>query len=294
MASSSNIQTGLKSVNENIQRALEKRPKGYPNVRLVAVSKTKPVENIIAAYECGQRHFGENYMNELDEKSQDKNIIENCKDIQWHFIGHLQGKKIKKLVAIPNLYMMETVHSVKTAETLQSSLLKLGRKDKLKVMIQVNTSDEDNKNGIPPSEAADLVKLIITDCTTLEFSGLMTIGALNHSLADGENPDFLKLIKCREDVCAKCNLKIEDVELSMGMSNDYEHAIELGSTNVRVGSTIFGAREPPKQKDTQQHTSEQPSQQAKSEDTVLQNNTETSSEKQENDEVLKHFQKVAL
>lgn len=247
MASTSSIQAALKQVNESIQNAVSKRSQGRKDVRLVAVTKVKPVEDILAAYQCGQRHFGENYMNELEDKSKDQRIVDQCKEIKWHFIGHLQSNKAKKFVAIPNMYMLETVHSAKIAQTVQREMEKAGKTERLKVFVQVNTSDEDNKNGVPPAEAHSLVSLILSECPQLEFVGLMTIGAFDHSIADGENPDFIKLIECRKEVCKKLNLSLDDVELSMGMSNDYEHAIELGSTNVRVGSTIFGARAPPKQ-----------------------------------------------
>lgn len=287
MASYSSIQTALKTVNENIKNAISRRPRVSPNVRLVAVTKTKPVEDIIAAYNCGQRYFGENYINELEEKCRDQRIIESCRDIRWHFIGHLQSNKVNKLVAIPNLYMMETVHSANLASLLHKALKKSTRTERLKVMVQVNTSDEDSKNGLPMSEAADLVSLIIKELDTLQFAGLMTIGALDHSISDGVNPDFMKLIKCREEVCTKCNLKLEDVELSMGMSNDYEHAIELGSTNIRVGSTIFGARAPPSQTGQQSGQSQETQ-------TDTSSKIDGTSTKKEDDRVLEQFQNVSL
>ncbi|XP_063401101.1 pyridoxal phosphate homeostasis protein-like isoform X2 [Mytilus trossulus] len=252
MASTSSIQTALKTVNANIQNQISKKTEGAQNVRLVAVTKTKPVEDIITAYECGQRHFGENYIIELEEKTKHPRIQAICREIKWHFIGHVQTNKAKNLAAIPNLYMCETVHSEKLAKKLNKELEKAGKTEKLKVLVQVNTSREENKNGVSTSKVSDLVNLIRTKCTELEFKGLMTIGSFDHSLADGVNPDFVKLLKCRDDVCRRCNLKVEDIELSMGMSNDYEHAIELGSTNVRVGSTIFGARDPPKQSQNQE------------------------------------------
>ncbi|CAG2191392.1 PROSC [Mytilus edulis] len=252
MASTSSIQTALKTVNANIQNQISKKTEGAQNVRLVAVTKTKPVEDIITAYECGQRHFGENYIIELEEKTKHPRIQAICREIKWHFIGHVQTNKAKNLAAIPNLYMCETVHSEKLAKKLNKELEKAGKTEKLKVLVQVNTSREENKNGVSTSKVSDLVNLIRTKCTELEFKGLMTIGSFDHSLADGVNPDFVKLLKCRDDVCRRCNLKVEDIELSMGMSHDYEHAVELGSTNVRVGSTIFGARDPPKQSQNQE------------------------------------------
>ncbi|KAK2588645.1 hypothetical protein KPH14_006411 [Odynerus spinipes] len=209
----------------------------------VAVSKYKPPELIIAAYEAGQRHFGENYVNELMEKANNPSILEKCKEIQWHFIGHLQRNKVNKIVNIPNLYVIETVDNEKIATALDNAVAKVNENDsKLKVMVQVNTSDEEAKSGCEVAEISKLVKYILENCKHLEFMGLMTIGIYGYDISKGPNPDFLCLKKCREDVCKELGLDIKKVELSMGMSTDYEHAVILGSTNIRVGTAIFGDR----------------------------------------------------
>lgn len=112
--------------------------------RLVAVSKTKPIAHIIEAYAAGQRHFGENYVKELEEKASSPEILDQCEDIKWHFIGHLQTNKINKVLALKNLHMIETVDSQKLASQLDKSWGKLfGAASKLNVMIQINTSGED-------------------------------------------------------------------------------------------------------------------------------------------------------
>ncbi len=114
--------------------------------------------------------------------------------------------------------------------------------------IQVNTSGEENKNGVEPEAAPEMAKHIATHCPNLELSGVMTIGALGHSLGterprpDGLNPDFVSLVECRSKIAETLGKNPDDFELSMGMSNDFEEAIKMGSTNVRVGSCIFGAR----------------------------------------------------
>lgn len=114
--------------------------------RLVAVSKTKPIDLIIKAYEEGQRHFGENYVQELEEKACNELILEKCKDIKWHFIGHLQNNKVTKLLSVPNLYMIETVDSQKLATNINRKWPSYGPGDgKLKIMLQVNTSEEEGK-----------------------------------------------------------------------------------------------------------------------------------------------------
>ncbi|KAI4504089.1 hypothetical protein M0802_000560 [Mischocyttarus mexicanus] len=209
----------------------------------VAVSKIKPPELIIAAYEAGQRHFGENYVNELKDKAYDSSILEKCKDIRWHFIGHLQKNKANKILSIPNLYIIETVDSESIANTLNNAFSKVNDNDsKLKVMVQVNTSEEEAKHGCKVEEVPELVKYIIDHCKQLEFTGLMTIGAYGYDVSNGLNPDFLRLKKCKEDLCKDLGLDKKKVELSMGMSTDYEQAILLGSSNVRVGTAIFGER----------------------------------------------------
>ncbi|XP_041369277.1 pyridoxal phosphate homeostasis protein-like isoform X2 [Gigantopelta aegis] len=208
-------------------------------VRLVAVSKTKPIDMIVTAYELGQRNFGENY------------ILEKCPDIKWHFIGHLQRNKVNKVLDVPNLYLVETIDSEKLAEAVNSSWGRRKKTDHLKVMVQINTSEEESKSGCSKCDASRLVKYVIEKCSQLQFMGLMTIGSLDHNLKDGPNPDFKALVQCKDDVCRELELDNQSVELSMGMSGDFEHAIEQGSTSVRVGSTIFGARsypDKPKQK----------------------------------------------
>ncbi|NXG41423.1 PLPHP protein, partial [Psilopogon haemacephalus] len=170
-------------------------------------------------------------------------ILASCPEIKWHFIGHLQKNNVNKLIAVPNLFMLETVDSVKLADRVNSSWQKKGCPQKLKVMVQVNTSGEDSKHGLPPGDTTAAVEHVLTKCPSLEFVGLMTIGSIGHDLSKGPNPDFQMLLSLRQEVCEKLNLPLEKVELSMGMSTDFQHAIEVGSTNVRIGSTIFGERD---------------------------------------------------
>ncbi|CAH2001789.1 unnamed protein product [Acanthoscelides obtectus] len=237
----------LKLVLTSVKEACKRRSPELQELQptLVAVSKTKPVNHIIAAYEEGQRHFGENYIQELEEKSNNAEILEKCKEIRWHFIGHLQSNKVNKVLSTPNLYLIETVDSQKLANLLNKSWPKFGTPEsKLKIMIQVNTSGEEEKNGIAPSEVCNVAKFVLEECPNLHLEGLMTIGKFGRDPNEGPNPDFLCLRQCREDMCKKLGLNWKTVELSMGMSDDFEHAIELGSTNVRVGSKIFGFRAP--------------------------------------------------
>lgn len=203
--------------------------------RLVAVSKTKPVADLQAAYDAGQRYFGENYVQEIVEKSP-----ELPNDIQWHFIGHLQSNKVKTLLeGVPSLSCLETLDSEKLANKLNNAVESLGR-DPLKVYVQVNTSGEESKYGVEPGdECVSLCKHVLTSCPNLRLAGLMTIGQPDYS-SRPENFETLK--QCRKEVCSALGQDEGALELSMGMSGDYVQAIEMGSTNIRVGSTIFGRR----------------------------------------------------
>merc|ERR1712002_174710 len=174
--------------------------------RLVAVSKTKPKEMIIEAYNAGHRHFGENYIQELVEKSGDEEMLEKCPEIKWHFIGNCQTNKAAKLMKCPNLSIIETVTSTKLASKLDSQVEKNSR---IGVFVQVNTSGEADKNGIEPSDVVDTVKFILEKCPRLNFCGLMTIGNLGNSMSAttvGENPDFSTRSKVRKDVSDATNI----------------------------------------------------------------------------------------
>lgn len=244
---SSDIGRQLRSVLDRMNAAALRRPQQLQglNIRLVAVSKTKPVSMILEAYDCGQRHFGENYVKELEEKGHDPQILQHCKDIKWHFIGHLQKNKVNRVTNVPGLCMVETVDSEKLATALNNSWGKLSQNRPLHIMLQVNTSGEDSKNGLQPSEAAAMALFVQDKCLHLKLAGLMTIGAFERSVGDDINPDFQCLVQCRQKVAEVLGVGELELELSMGMSHDFEHAIEAGSTNIRVGSTIFGVRDYP-------------------------------------------------
>ncbi|KAJ7221131.1 hypothetical protein O6H91_Y467200 [Diphasiastrum complanatum] len=231
--------TALRVVFERIEQAAQQAGRCSSQVRLVAVSKTKPVSVIKEVYEAGHRYFGENYVQELIDKAPQVSspLVEmklfsiscssremslngttnashcTARDIKWHYIGHLQSNKAKNLVAnVPNLYMVEGVDSTKVANYLDRAVAGLERKP-LKVLVQVNTSGEESKSGVEPSECVELAR---------------------HALAN-----------CREGNLQALDNSEEGCELSMGMSSDFELAVQMGSTNIRVGSTIFGVREYP-------------------------------------------------
>jgi len=246
---SSSITQNLKSILDKVSVAYENAPKESRScevTRLVAVSKTKPIELIIEAYNAGQRHFGENYIQEIINKSGNSELMNACPDLQWHFIGNCQTNKVNQLMKCSKLCVVETVTSEKLASKLNNQAK--ARDMTLSVMVQINTSGEENKNGLNETDGVSCAKFIVEKCPNLKLLGMMTIGNLGNSMVandKGENPDFMKLIEVRSKVAKELNLKESDLELSMGMSNDFEEAIRYGSTNVRVGSSIFGARDYP-------------------------------------------------
>lgn len=202
-------------------------------VNLVAVSKLKPASDIQALYDAGVRHFGENYPNELVEKAEAL-----PKDIKWHFIGALQLGNVNTLVKkIPNLYAIETVDSLKKAKKADS--LRLGL-DKIEIYLQYNTSGEEQKLGFSlVEEVVECVEWLQQEAKNLKLAGLMTIGLFAESKLGEENADFAALVAVKKSIDEKFGT---DLQLSMGMSHDFVQAIKQGSTNVRVGSLIFGER----------------------------------------------------
>lgn len=230
--------TALRSVLLRVRQAAERAGTQHDLVRVVAVSKTKPVSLIRQVYDSGHRCFGENYVQEIVEKAP-----QLPEDIEWHFIGHLQGNKVKTLLGgVPNLAMVEGVDNEKIASRLDQVVSTLG-KNPLRVLVQVNTSGEESKSGVDPSACVRLAEHVKLRCPNLVLSGLMTIGMPDYT-STPEN--FWTLRNCRLAVCKALGISEDQCELSMGMSGDFEQAIEMGSTNVRIGSTIFGPREYPK------------------------------------------------
>ncbi|XP_015899333.3 uncharacterized protein LOC107432660 isoform X2 [Ziziphus jujuba] len=232
--------TALRSVLLRARQAAERSGRDPGRVKVVAVSKTKPVSLIRQVYDAGHRRFGENYVQEIVNKAP-----QLPEDVEWHFVGHLQSNKVKSLLAgVPNLAMVEGVDNEKIANHLDRAVSSLGR-NPLKVLVQVNTSGEASKSGIDPSGCLQLAKHVQLHCPNLVFSGLMTIGMPDYTSTP---KNFKTLSDCRTEVCKALALQEEQYELSMGMSGDFEQAIEMGSTSVRVGSTIFGPRDYSKKK----------------------------------------------
>eukprot|EP00535_Pseudo-nitzschia_heimii_P008584 CAMPEP_0197176170 /NCGR_PEP_ID=MMETSP1423-20130617/2186_1 /TAXON_ID=476441 /ORGANISM="Pseudo-nitzschia heimii, Strain UNC1101" /LENGTH=316 /DNA_ID=CAMNT_0042625497 /DNA_START=123 /DNA_END=1073 /DNA_ORIENTATION=+ len=246
------IPGNLKEVRDRVESSCKDAGRSADSVRLVAVSKTKPLSYIKEAYyESGQKVFGENYAQELEEKAKEMGDDQNYKnDIQWHFIGGLQSNKAAKLVknVVPyGKLVVETVNSEKVANKLDNAMANNfpgtdGEKLLLDVFVQVNTSGEESKSGVSVDESIELCRHVVENCKCLNLKGVMTIGA------PGDVDCLESLGKCRELVADALSLDPSGIELSMGMSGDFETAIAKGSTNVRVGSTIFGQRDYSNQK----------------------------------------------
>ena len=231
-ASAVTLINNAKYVTKKKDDAAKQNGRDQNAVQLVCVSKTKPAENIQTLYDAGFRVFGENYFQELLEKA-----ATLPQDIKWHFIGNLQSAKASKLVrAVPNLSVVETVDTIKLAKKLNTACEAAGR-SLLSIYIQVDTSGEETKSGVDPNDVISFVQMIKAECPLLEVAGLMTIGAPDDFTC------FDKLVTTRTDLSAALGVDPLSLALSMGMSGDYEEAILRGSTNIRVGSTIFGARD---------------------------------------------------
>lgn len=234
------IVANLQHVRDRIRSTCQRCGVSESRVRLVAVSKTKPVSYLRHAYDAGQRAFGENYVQELVDK-----VPQLPDDVVWHFIGPLQSNKAGKILQAfdgPQVHrlVVETVASEKLASKLNhavatSTASTSSNPQRLKVMVQVNTSGEDSKSGVEPSDVVALCRFILEQCPNLQLVGVMTIGA------EGDASCFDALVVCRDQVVTELNL--QELEVSMGMSGDFEAAIERGATSVRVGSTIFGERD---------------------------------------------------
>ncbi|RAK97992.1 YggS family pyridoxal phosphate enzyme [Aspergillus ibericus CBS 121593] len=257
-ARTSVLLSNLASVTARVNAAAAKRtadPSPSSPPRLIAVSKLKPAADILSLHQppTAHHHFGENYLQELTEKSR---LLPPT--IKWHFIGGLQSNKCVTLARdVRGLWAVESVDSQKKASLLDKGwgersdeVRATNHEERLRVFVQVNTSGEENKSGVEPgSDAVALCRFIRDQCPRLRLQGLMTIGAIARSKAtapDKENEDFVCLRETRDRVVAELGLVGEDarLELSMGMSEDFEGAIALGSDEVRVGTTIFGDRPP--------------------------------------------------
>lgn len=219
-------------VENKIAAACERAGRAREEVTLIAVSKTKPVEMIQEIYDLGQREFGENKVQELTAKYE---VM--APDIHWHLIGHLQTNKVKYIV--DKACLIHSVDSLKLAETISKEAGKKGVT--VPILIEVNVAEEESKFGITTEETIALTEQIAA-LPNLTVKGLMTIAPFVDD-PEENRPVFRKLRDLSVDITQKNIDNVSMNVLSMGMTNDYEVAIEEGATLVRVGTGIFGERD---------------------------------------------------
>jgi pyridoxal phosphate enzyme (YggS family) len=229
------IAANISVIQERIVAAARRAGRGVETITLMAVSKTQPPERVREAYETGLRVFGENRVQEFSGKFE---TLRDLRDAEWHMIGHLQTNKTGKAAEL--FTAVDSVDSVKLAEKLNTSARPLGKK--LRVLIEINVGGELAKSGVA-ADSPELEELLSAAprLDALEFRGLMTVPPFTDD-PEGARPYFRKLRELRDTIAARKLPSIAMNQLSMGMSHDFEVAIEEGSTCVRVGTAIFGER----------------------------------------------------
>lgn len=219
-------------VRSRVQAACLRSGRNPDDVSIVGVSKTQPLDTIVKARNLGIRTFGENYVQELLLK----HAHDGLDDVSWHFIGHLQSNKVKYIA--PFVRMIHSVDSASLAHEISRQAVKFHRR--IDILFQVNTSGESSKSGVALKDLLPLVR----DCISLpsiRLCGLMTIPAPVDD-ADDVRSEFRLLRELCDSVRTELSLP-SFVELSMGMSDDYEVAIEEGATIIRPGTALFGSRQ---------------------------------------------------
>lgn len=225
------IAENLKYVNERIQKSCLKAGRDEKEVTLIAVSKTKPVQDLMEAYQEGCREFGENKVQELVDKYE---VMP--KDIHWHMIGHLQTNKVKYIV--DKVTMIHSVDSIKLAREISKEAQK--KQVTVSILIEVNVAGEESKFGVSMEEAEPLIrKIALLD--GIKICGLMTIAPYVED-EEKNRQYFADLKQLSVDIATKNIDNVNMNVLSMGMTGDYAVAIEEGATYVRVGTGIFGER----------------------------------------------------
>lgn len=231
LAPMSSISDNLQWVRERIERASARAGRDPEEITLVAVSKTRTPQEIQEALSFGVQILGENRVQEANEKV---TLIQA--PVSWHLVGHLQRNKAKTAVSLFGL--IHSVDSVRLAKEIGTQASQVGHR--ANVLVQVNTSGEVSKFGVTPDRVMDLVEQI-SEIQGLDVCGLMTMGAFTSDPED-VRPSFASLRKARDRIAQAGFRGVSMGHLSMGMTNDFEVAIEEGSTLVRIGTAIFGPR----------------------------------------------------
>ncbi|MES1261301.1 MAG: YggS family pyridoxal phosphate-dependent enzyme [Acidobacteriota bacterium] len=229
------IAQNISEVRERIAAAARRSGRQSEDVRLMAVSKTFPAEAILEAYEAEQRLFGENRVQEFASKLEKLHALAG---VEWHLIGHLQSNKAGRAAEI--FSAVDSVDSLRLAQRLDAAAAAAGKT--LPVLIELNLGGEDAKTGLPP-QSPELQSILdaAPQLGHLEIRGLMTVPPYSDD-PEGARMYFRQLRQIRDVIAARNMPRVQMHELSMGMSHDFEVAIAEGSTCVRLGAAIFGAR----------------------------------------------------
>jgi pyridoxal phosphate enzyme (YggS family) len=229
------IADNINAIRERIARAAARVGRSADSIVLMAVSKTVEPERIKEAYAAGLRVFGENRVQEFESKSA---MLSELKDAQWRLIGHLQSNKAKKAAEL--FHAVDSVDSLRLAEKLNQAAAEVGKK--LDVLIEIKVGQEESKAGFP-LDSPGLQNLLnaAPKLEDVQIRGLMTVPPFTEN-PEGARPYFRLLRDLRDQIAARKLPAVQMDVLSMGMSHDFEVAIEEGSTCVRVGTAIFGIR----------------------------------------------------
>ena len=235
------IAKNIQIVQERIKAACERSGRSPEDVTLIAVSKLKPFEDIMTARECGIRYFGENYVQELMQKEEQAIKSGVSRQIQWHMIGHLQKNKVKYLIGTTAL--IHSVDSVPLAVQIEKEAAK--REQTVRILLEVNMAGEESKWGFDPEHIFEAAKEIST-FPHIRILGLMTSAPYTEE-PETNREYFRAMREYAQQLAAEKLITTSDPEfcgpvLSMGMTGDYEVAIEEGATMVRIGTGIFGER----------------------------------------------------
>lgn len=229
------VSQNIAHIRDRIAAAAQRAGRNPNEIQLMAVTKTFPPERIREAYEAELRLFGENRVQEFAGKA---DSLRDLRNAEWHMIGHLQTNKAAKAAEL--FAAVDSVDSLRLAQKLDSAAQQLGKK--LAALIEINVGGESAKSGVAPgSKELDELLEGAAQLEHLEFRGLMTVPRFTEDPQQAR-PYFQKLRKLRDEIAARKLPKISMSVLSMGMSHDFEVAIEEGSTCVRLGTAIFGER----------------------------------------------------
>ncbi|MGE6667891.1 YggS family pyridoxal phosphate-dependent enzyme [Paenibacillus xylanexedens] len=227
------VEENLQAVRQQMALACQASGRNIEDIKLLLATKTVPLEKLQIAIQAGEVLFGENKAQELRDKFP---LMEQSKQVEWHFIGHLQTNKVKDVVKYVTL--IHSVDRLKLGQALHNQLLKENKT--LDILVQINTSYEESKFGASPETAVELVEQL-SQFETLNVKGLMTIGKLN-ATSEETRHCFRLLNQIRTQIKEKNIPRVEMDILSMGMSGDFQVAIEEGATMIRVGTSVFGQR----------------------------------------------------